>query len=77
MCGVCEICDGWRCKTSHTVVIMPTILGSRHPWQQHMLARFKGEKELSPEVCVTKGEIHQGQSEVGKIISLLSEKWMT
>lgn len=37
---------------------------------------FKGEKELSPEIWVTEQEIHQGEAEVGKVIPLLSEKWM-
>lgn len=40
-------------------------------------ACFRGEKELSPEVWVTKAEIYQGQAEVGKMISLKSEKRMT
>lgn len=40
-------------------------------------ACFRGEKEMSPEVSITKVEIYQGQAEVGKMISLQSEKWMT
>lgn len=40
-------------------------------------ACHRGERELSLEVWVTKAEIYQGQAEVGKMISLQSEKGTT
>lgn len=54
---------------------VPTIQERQHQWQQCMLQRW--ERIVSEGLSYKRQEIYQGQAEVGKMISLQSEKWMT